>query len=274
MITEQIALKYKEELHPAYAGYLHDGAISNRDQLSSIFALADKGSIDFIYENGNVTNPIKTLRKTNVKPKYDFENEILKLIFGSEKEVSVEKTKSILENGSLKNILKNSLTPIKNLPLNEHNLEFGNNKNVKSTFIVNGVEIDSIELASQAKWPMRISSVIFSVLGLIFLATSIFVPTQSGLAIMGITFFLVGLLMGYTFFYGPKYVKFELPENVNEYKQKYLELYEFLKNRPLDRRKLSDEFLAYAIAFGLNEKWTSEFGIETDFQVKGGFGEK
>jgi|LakMenEpi03Aug12_release.lakeMendotaPanAssembly.Ray.scaffolds.fasta_scaffold03899_19 hypothetical protein len=272
MISQTTAKAYKEELHPAFAGYLHDGVISNRDQLAAIFALADNGSIDFIYQENDLTKEITYLRKTNTKPKYEFEEKILNLIFKDKNEVSALQIKTLIENGSLKNILKNYIAPIKNLSLNEHNLEFGNDKNIKSTFIVNGVQIDSIELASQAKLPMMIASAIFSILGVIFTIVSIIEPSQSGLWIMGITFFLVGIGMGYTFFYGPKYVTFEIPENTAEYKQKYLELYEFLKTRPLDRRKLSDEFLSYAIAFGLNNHWNKEFGIETDIQVDGEFG--
>jgi hypothetical protein len=272
MISQTTAKAYKEELHPAFAGYLHDGVISNRDQLAAIFALADNGSIDFIYQENDLTKEITYLRKTNTKPKYDFEEEILNLIFKEKDEVYALQIKTLIENGSLKNILKNYITPIKNLSLNEHNLEFGNGKNVKSTFIVNGVQIDSIELASQAKIPMIIASAFFSIFGLIFTIVSFLSPSQWGFFIVGITFFLVGIGMAYTFFYGPKYVKFEIPENITEYKQKYLEIYEFLKTRPLDRRKLSDEFLSYAIAFGLNNHWNKEFGIDDEFKVDGEFG--
>ena len=209
MITEPTALKYKQELHPAFAGYLHDGAISNRDQLASIFALADYGSIDFIYEDNNLTKPIKTLRKTNINS-------------------------------------------IKESPLNEDNLKFGNKKNIKINFNVNGVEINSLVKANQAKSSIVAISLSFGIIGIFFLAGSIMFKGLPQMTLMGFIFLTVSITTWLSFFKSQKYVSFDLPNNIKDYKEKYTQLYEFLKISPLNRRKLSDEFLAYDIAFGLN----------------------
>lgn len=275
MITEQTALKYKEELHPSYAGYLHDGAISNRDQLAAIFALVDCGSIDFIYKYNDVNQPIENVRRTSKKPKYEFENKILDAIFEKETVMPVYKIEYLIKTQEIKRILKENIEAIKKLNLNENNLKFGNGKNIKSTFIINGVEINSLEKANQAKSMIAAGSFIFITVGGFLLLSSIISRNFSALDFMSISFIFTGLLMSYAFFYGSKYIEFDLPHHAEEYKKKYLELYEFLKAKPLDRRKLSDEFLPYSIAFGLNNHWTKEFDIPKDFQIDNGeFAEK
>jgi hypothetical protein len=270
MINELTALKFKQELHPSYAGYLHDGAISNRDQLAAIFALVDYGSIEFIYKHGNVNQPVENIRRTSVKPRYEFENKILGTIFEKETVMPVYKIEYLIKNQQIKNILIENIDAIKNLNLNENNLKFGDKKNFKSTFTVNGVEINSLEKANQAKAMIAAGSFIFIAIGGFMLLSSIITGNFSAMDFMSVSFIFTGLIMGYSFFYGSKYVEFDLPSHVEDYKKKYLDLYEFLKARPLDRRKLSDEFLAYDIAFGLNNHWTKEFEISEDFKIDNG----
>lgn len=51
MITQKEALYYDEQPHPAFAGYLHDGTISQRDALATIFNLLTRGSLDPVWKD-------------------------------------------------------------------------------------------------------------------------------------------------------------------------------------------------------------------------------
>lgn len=76
MLTAKQALFYDEQLHPAFAGYLHDGSISSKDALAAIFHLLTKGLVDPIWEDGSMNKKIVGIKKTI---SYDFENKIIPL---------------------------------------------------------------------------------------------------------------------------------------------------------------------------------------------------
>ena len=54
MITREAAADYREQLHPAFAGYLHDGEISERDCLAIIFQLFAIGVLTPVWEDGSM----------------------------------------------------------------------------------------------------------------------------------------------------------------------------------------------------------------------------
>lgn len=84
---------------------------------------------------------------------------------------------------------------------------------------------------------------------------------------------LVGILVWYAFNYSIKESTHSIGNSYDSVKIKYNELYEFVKERPLFRRKLSDEFLPFSIAFGLNNYWHKEFGLDPEAKIdRGEFG--
>ncbi len=85
MLSEKEALYYNEQLHPAFAGYLQDGSISNRDALAAIFHLLTKNLLTPVWEDGNMMKKIVEVRKSSRQATLDFDLQNKAIIELSEK---------------------------------------------------------------------------------------------------------------------------------------------------------------------------------------------
>ena len=83
MLTQKEALYYDEQLHPAFAGYLHDGAITERDVLAAVFHLLTKGILDPVWEDGSMLKNIVGARKTKKTSILPFNQLLVEKILGS-----------------------------------------------------------------------------------------------------------------------------------------------------------------------------------------------
>lgn len=52
-------------------------------------------------------------------------------------------------------------------------------------------------------------------------------------------------------------------------KRRYSELFEFIKAHPLPPHRITNEFLAFAIAFGLDDSWQKDFGLGEELKIEG-----
>ena len=50
-------------------------------------------------------------------------------------------------------------------------------------------------------------------------------------------------------------------------KKKYEELFEFIQKYPLTQQRLDNEFMPFAVAFGLDSSWNKSFGIQEEIVV-------
>lgn len=50
-------------------------------------------------------------------------------------------------------------------------------------------------------------------------------------------------------------------------KKKYEDLHEFIKTHPLPKHRFINEFLAFSIAFGLDDSWHKDFGVDKEVRI-------
>jgi hypothetical protein len=281
MINEIQALSYKEQLHPAFAGYIHDGKISERDVLGSILNLILQGIIQPLWKNDSMLDELIGLRKTNKKTKHKFEQMILNELFKTKLEITTKDAGNIIKLGTLQNIINNNLTAISTFAITNRKIYF--NKQDTVTFSYNGKKVETEQDIKAFK---------VTALGIIAVTILIFIlgtnintyysnqitfinnldinkPSNfifSNILEFGI-FFVIPVSIFISFVKSKKYLKYQFKDNLlPETKKKYEELYFFIKEKPLGEHKITNTFLPYSIAFGLDESWQKDFGLQKEIQ--------
>lgn len=285
MLTRKEALYYNEQLHPAFAGYLHDGAITQKDALATIFNLLIRGCIDPIWKNNNMLNGIKSVRLMNRKPKYAFEQLILEKLFETKKEITTKEIGEIIKSDEIQKIIKNNLNAISAFPIINEELKFKLGKRGELFASVNGEPIDTINEAHIYKklvnrWiiPTYISICVF--ISMIYFTQqkihqiisyySLDNFNKSSMALLPMLFIItcVFLTIYLAFAFSNKVVTYDFKNDIIPItKGKYSELYEFLKKYPLKQHIFTNEFLAFSISFGLDNSWNKDFGLGNEIAI-------
>lgn len=280
MITQEEAYNYKEQLHPAFAGYLHDGTVNQRDVLATLFQLFKKDALIPEFSENNMLRNIHSVRRGKKKPQFAFEEELIDTFLANEHHVSSKHIGEIIEKGFGEEIIKNHVSVIEKFPIIENTLQFSDGR---VRFSLNGEQIDTIEEAQDFKKKMNwiIMPVLFGV-GL--LLVMLYFLVQSGsmqvniesdvpnpeiwiLYSGGICLF-VALSMFLAFTFSKKTVTYSFENNVlPKAKEYYDQLYEYMKTHPLKDHVFTNEFLPHTIAFGLDDSWQKDFGLEKEIQV-------
>lgn len=288
MLKRKEALYYDEQLHPAFAGYLHDGTITERDSLAAIFHLLTKGILDPIWEDGSMLKKITGVRKMARKSDLEFNQILVDKLFGSKEELSAEAIRDLIKEGGVQNIIKNNLKSISAFPIINEELKFTLGKHARVNFSLNDNPVDTIEEATHFGKLLKIIfipaftfALIISIAALIFYPTlfpkgpgvyeyggvTIEVDSPSSAFITAFTFLIV--LLGFvSFFFTRKTVNYNFEKDVIPLaKKKYDELYEFIKTHPLPKHRFINEFLAFAIAFGFDDSWHEDFGLDKEIKL-------
>ncbi len=74
--------------------------------------------------------------------------------------------------------------------------------------------------------------------------------------------------MGAMFLVSKKIVTYQFKNKIYPVvKEKYTKLYYFLKKHHYVKHRFTNQFLAYAIAFGIDNSWFADFGLDKDIEV-------
>lgn len=293
MLTEKEALYYDEQLHPAFAGYLHDGTVTQRDALATIFNLLTRGSLDPIWKDNNMLKGIEGVRLMKRQPKFGFEQIIIEKLFGAKKELTTKEVSEFIKSGEIQLLIKNNLSAISAFPIINEELKFTLGKHSKVNFSVNGNPVDTIEEATAFKRILyKILLPIFLGIGVI-LVLGYFAFTKSlpqgnfsysnpnvliqvqgdgnagnSLLLTGGIFIIVIFSILFAFIFSKKTLSYNFRNDVVPIaKKKYTELYEFIKSHPLKPHRFTNEFIAFSIAFGLDNSWHKDFGLEEEIKI-------
>jgi hypothetical protein len=296
MITKEEAKYYNEQLHPAFAGYLYDGNITQKDALATIFNLLIRGCIDPVWKDNNILKGIIGARLMNRKPQFVFEQQILDLLFKEKQELSVKEIRRFIVNNDIQKIIKKNLNAVLAFPIINEELQFKLGFLGRLNIVINGNPINTVEKANSFRrivnriFPFALISIsVLTMFGYLF--ALLMLKTEDILA--GLSTKDVSLESNKTFREHPEillkisiiwtviviiyYLIFTLSKKVVTYefknkiapvaKEKYIELYEFLKKYPLEKHRFTNEFLAFSIAFGLDTSWNKDFELEEEIQV-------
>lgn len=151
MITLEEATKYKEQLRPAFAGYLTDGNISDRDVLATLLDLVVRGSVLLdmnLGEEGYTIN--KIVRIAGVESSLLlFERLFLKELFRKSNEITPYEFGEIVRSRKLHKIIEDNLGALKDIEIIETELKFFIKNDRPIYFSVNDQPVNSIERAKK-----------------------------------------------------------------------------------------------------------------------------
>lgn len=292
MLSRKDALTYKDQLHPAFAGYIHDGEITSRDALACVFQLMKSSAIVPVFKDNNMTKEIISLRITKNEPRYDFEKKIISLLFQDNKEIMIKRAKESIQKGEIQRILKGNVSAILFFPIISKSLKFYDKENREIEISLNDEPVNTYERALflQSQLP-RIGLITISV-GLVFIliyfyTTDLFsvqslifnnpftIATMNKEKPNEFIFLLVGITAIAAFFYfnkvirsSKKVVSYYFKDKVQPIaKARYNELLQFLSANPLSNHNFNNEFLAYSIGYGLDTSWNKDFGLEEELKI-------
>ena len=292
MLTRKEALYYDEQLHPAFAGYLFDGTITERDALAAIFHLLTKGVLEPVWSDGNMLKSIVGAKKTQRTSILPFNQILVDKMFGSSNNLSTKEIGKLIKNGTIKEIIESNLHALAAFPIINEELKFTLGKHVPVSFTVNGNPVDTVEEATALKKLLyKLMFPLFLGLGSLMIGLSfvfnkiapngqdfiynnpnVSVNIQGGsgnsMLLTGGIFVLVITLVLFSFVFSKKTVTYDLKDKVVPIaKKKYTDLYEFIKTIPLPKHRFINEFLAFAIVFGFDNSWQKDFGLDSEIKI-------
>lgn len=283
MITSDDAKNYSEQLHPAFAGYLSDGEITERDALSEIFQMIKEGVLAPEFTENDILKGIAAIRLTHKKPQHSFEEKILEKLFQGKQRLTVFEVGYFIKEGIIQKIIKENLQAIVDFPIVKEKLSFSLGR-FKSNIFIGGVQIDTVEKANYFKRTLPLTIIITGVVFVMFFFLKQFKLVvdnslrQYGANIPpgdfrpeGINMFigLLALVPIALFLLSKKTVNYSFKDNVIPVVKKYYEeLYFFLKNSPLKKHFFINQYLPFCIAFGLDDSWHKDFGLESEIRIE------
>ncbi len=275
MISKKEAKYLREQFSPAFAGYVTDGDVSDRDILATIMDLVVKGAIGIDVRRGK---GIYTINKIILREKQDFlmqfEQEFISEIFGKKKQKTKKQIQRIIMSKKLHKIIKNNINALIQYPIIKKELSFKTKKGHPIIFTMNGKNVEDKETAEAFDKMMKILSpvlvwvgIVIAFIGIIGTIKKIYV--MSWLILQGAFFVVVSLLLRYLYQNSQKTMKLTFENNLIPItKKRYVELFDYLKAMPLKQQRFANEFMPYAIAFGLDTSWNKSFGIEEEIIVR------
>lgn len=268
MLPKDEFLIYEQQLHPAFAGYLHDGEITKRDALAVIFHFISKGIIEPKYQDGDMRKRIIAVRQTPKKPKFGFEQKILDLLFKSGEEVKSEEVGKLIKEGKIQQIIKDNLDVIKNFQIEKLSVGYQMNTDLYDhpyKYISNFKQIWKEYWSIILTFTISTMIVFIALFGYIAGWKSLLFERDGQLFLTGL--FILTFIVAY--YHHPlnlarvlKYFFKNQPPLKTM--QKYRELYEFLKNLPMPEHRITNEFLSFRIAFGIDNSWQKDFDLDEE----------
>ncbi|PLW80547.1 hypothetical protein C0585_02045 [Candidatus Woesearchaeota archaeon] len=258
-ISESEAKKYLETLKPGYAGYLHDGKISKKDILATLMDLIVRGYIGIDYEyDGNTHKINKIWPKSKKKNLLEFEQRFLNNLFDKKEELELEEIKRRFQG--------NRLT----IPLKYYS-EITNIRIIKKRYQVTGpgykeYYYGDMHFSNREKEIPTSSKIAYYIVGFFMIFAAVNIDKEMNYFIA--TPILTTLLLFISLYALLKYklikVNVEFDLETQEMKKKYDELFHFLREHPLKKQRIFNEFMPFAVAFGLDTSWNKSFNIKAD----------
>lgn len=262
MISENEARTLIKQNHPVLAGYLFDGEVSELDLLAGLFKLIEDRIITPVFEEGDIRNKLISLKLANRNVESKFDQIIIESFFPDTEEITTKEAGEKIKDEGFKLSM---------------NLAFE---------IISGIKVDSIKyqqklgntyvdvvskagvIRDQKSLKEHLKSSIVGILTLIIIVVFQIIDIHSDRFInvsYGFIFSLlvVGLMI-YSVFFTRYYIKVNLSDDkvVKQARQKYHNLYDFLNKYPLTPHTFTNEFLPFSIAFGLDQSWNKDFGLD------------
>jgi hypothetical protein len=251
MITREQAEIYANTLHPAFAGYFHDGIVNESDALATIFYLIKKGFLEPEFTDNNITRGIEFVRKTSKKPTLPFEQTIIDAIFLESKHVSAAIVGGMIKNGAIQAPIAAAAVNYSGNPIAGASHYHANHQKA-STFTFKHKRI--IQVVSQYKPPYLFLALFFLPIALISLIEKDYESAMK-MGIPGLAFLML-YLTGHVPLENTKYDYIVVPKN-----KYYEELHEFLEKHPPRPHDFTYEYIPFAIAFNLDTSWYRDFGL-------------
>lgn len=255
MLTLEEAKFFSKINHPVFAGYLLDGVVSELDLLATVFFLIRGGYLIPIFKDNNLASDLIGIRKGLKKPPSTFDKIFIKELFNNSDEISSKQAGDKINSDSLQFTMNYCFEMFTNI-------EAKNRKyfaNVNNQLIE--IENNFYKESDRDKKKTSIALV------LIMIITGIFrLSYEKDLFPQILAYILAGLLIYADIHYylkTKKQVFFDLSSDVKAVKMKkeFESLYGFLSRYPLNEHYLTNEFLPFSIAFGIDQSWNRDFGM-------------
>ncbi|MBN2517529.1 MAG: DUF2207 domain-containing protein [Candidatus Altiarchaeota archaeon] len=125
IISLEEAREIREQLRPAFAGYVTDGNVSDRDVLATLMDLIVRGHIGIDMESQK--KPVKVKKVyflSNPETLLPFERRFIEVLFSESKELSPEKVRRKLLSGELHKVIRENLSELENAKIVKSRLLF------------------------------------------------------------------------------------------------------------------------------------------------------
>jgi hypothetical protein len=204
--------------------------------------------------------------RTSKKPNYKFEQLIIDDFFGKEEEKSAAQIGNAIESGRGQKIIMNNTNAIAQFPITEAKLEMNIGK-TKTGLFVNDTDVTDLEgyrKFGKAMWIYI--PIMFGVAAWLFID---FLNENDYLSLFGTACF-AGMALVHLYIYNvsEKRIKLEFKgDKIPKIRERYDELYEFLRKYPMRGHHFNNEFLEFAIAFGLDTSWNKDFGLKDELRI-------
>jgi hypothetical protein len=276
--------KIVQELHPCFAGYLHDGEITERDEIASIFQLFKTKCLKPVWENDFFSGNIVRIKKTGKIPEEVFEQKIVELLFQNNMEIPVGQVTSYIKNGQIKEIIKQSIEKQIQKTDERVMLRFESQK-LNASFsalhklpFFGPVQVDHFDSTpsgakmAQAQGRKLVQRLFFGI-GVFMVVLSfwhMFITEKFDIRDEDLSFPLsvVWAVLGFIIIFGGVSLLTKMSVNFKPVglkdpyiKNKMSYLFEFISNHPLNNHNFNNEFLPYSIAFGIDNSWNKNFSI-------------
>jgi|GEM_PF-2561299 len=281
-ITEEDARRIRERRSPAFAGYVTDGNVSDRDALATLMDLVVKGYLGIDADASKTQPSVKSVYIVSLPSSMSaFERRFVDVLFGRKKTLTRKEVTAALKSKGLKGVIKRNLSLIskEGIKYSGINLYTKDGKRLRNPhwemYYSKAKKPEDLDrkykLYRTFVPPLLWIGIFFFGLGLLTGASQIL---SKGLDAVGpfsiLSVFLLLLVFGLM----------QAKENIADYesslpvrefetnqrdlvaaKEDYADLFNFIKASPLKKARLYNEFMPYTVAFGLDTSWNDSFGI-------------
>jgi len=277
MIDLPQARALREQLSPAFAGYVTDGNVSDRDVLATLMDLIVRGHIGLDAKTQKTPVEISKIYYVNnpgsLRP---FERTFIDLLFSEKRELSPDELRAKFSSGKFHELILHNIHSLAETKIAKSLLILHDKKGKRLTpdVIIDinfEKKVRTVADLEKYKRSRRVVFAIFLTFMLIYGGIGVFFLMKNEMLMMAIFF---GLMVISTCILLPillkqqkvrkssKLLLFEFENDIVPYtKKRYEELFEFISKYPLKTQRIYNEFMPHAVAFGLNTSWNASFGI-------------
>lgn len=254
MISLKQAEDIRENFSPAFAGYVTDGDISRRDVLATLMDLIIKGYVELDANTQQTPQKIKKISLTGKSETWllAFEKEFLEVLFKDKRELSNSEVRGALHEGMLEEIILDNISTLRESKIVRAGIVFFDKK---------GNEVWDPFWSRLAKEVKTVGE-----LDDRYRMLKIDAETNKfDLHPVSFVSYMDAKSKVDAYEKLDAFMDFQFSQTIiPEVKEKFALLFEFLQAHPLKNQRLHNEFMPFAVAFGLDTSWNRSFGIPTE----------